>query len=58
MIFNTYLPTILKSVHGLSAQEASSITGLISLAGLFSCLLYAPIVGRNSRIISPSSSCL
>lgn len=46
MIFNTYLPTILKSVHGLSAQEASSITGLISLAGLFSCLLYAPIVGR------------
>ena len=44
-------PTILKSVHGLSAQEGQLHHWLISLAGLlFSCLLYAPHRRQNQEL--------
>ena len=39
MMFQTYLPTILQKVHQMEPQESSQITGLISLAGLISCVV-------------------
>ena len=46
MMFQTYLPTILQKVHQMEPQESSQITGLISLAGLISCVVSGLFIGK------------
>lgn len=46
MTFNTYLPTILKTVHGMTPQAASEVTGLISTAGIVSCIICGLFLGK------------
>lgn len=53
MMFQTYLPTILQKVHQMEPQESSQITGLISLAGLISCVVSGLFIGKikNYKIV-------
>lgn len=58
MAFQTYLPTILKTVHGMEAQQASNMTGLISTAGLVTCIFTALFMGKVKNFKSLYLICM
>ena len=57
-MYCNYLPTILKTVHGLTPAEASNVTSLINTVGIIVCLLTGVLIRKLKDFKLPMVLCM
>lgn len=57
-MYCNYLPTILKTVHGLTPAEASNVTSLINTVGIIVCLLTGILIRKLKDFKFPMILCM